>query len=234
MIAQHGRYHRGDSGPVAGAALDLEAAAERLDAVAQAVETAAHGLVCAADAVVDDLDAQDGRRPSRADGDQRGRGRSAGRWSPPRRGRSTPSPRRCRRAARRAARAIATGTDDRSATLLIARREAEVGERGRVDAVGELAQLLDRERDLGAGLLEQRRASSGTAPGVLARRVPGGRRARSGAAGRRRGGCARAAAARCRRPRRAARATRAGRPANASRSVTTATRNSVDSAATAM
>ena len=85
-----------------------------------------------------------------------------------------------------------------------------------------------------AGARDQRRRSArgGGVPSAARPQVDGQRR--RAAAGRRRGGCGRACAARCRTPRRGARARRAGPRRTASRSATTAARQSDVSAATAM
>ena len=113
--------------------------------------------------------------------------------------------------------------------------EAEIDQHRGMDAVRELPQLVDRKLQLLLGLLsssEPRRRRLGSHdPGRVVQLLAP---ARSGAAAPRRGGRARAGAARCRKPRSRAPGKLASREAKRSRSLTTAARLSVESAATAM
>ena len=88
------------------------------------------------------------------------------------------------------------------------RLETAIAEHRRMDAAGELAQLLERLGELLAGALERLARARVVGLAGAGREPQVERRARRAAAARRRAGCARAGGARRRRPRRSGRARR--------------------------
>ena len=93
---------------------------------------------------------------------RRSRARTSRRSRAPRTRRRTPPPRRAPRAARRGSTSSSTGTRRALGERLERGAQAAVGEHRRVDAARELAQLLQREREL---LRRVRRGSRRRAPG---------------------------------------------------------------------